>query len=130
MARNTLNPIDDMMKTQYQDITPFITKDASEIRELLHPTQHGIRSMSFAEAIVPPGVTTLRHNHIEAEEIYHITQGTGRMMLGDAEFDVRVGDSIAIAPGTPHNIRCTSEAALHILCACHPAYSDGDTELL
>ena len=29
------------MKTHYQDITAFITKDGSLIRELMHPAVHG-----------------------------------------------------------------------------------------
>jgi mannose-6-phosphate isomerase-like protein (cupin superfamily) len=118
------------MKTAYNEIPPFITKDGSTIRELLHPAHHALRAQSFAEAIVPPGATTLRHLHPASEEIYHITRGEGRMMLGDAKFTVGVGDSIAIAPGTPHNITNTGQEPLHILCACTPPYSDEDTVLL
>ena len=28
------------MKTTYQDAPPYVTKDGSEIRELLHPAAH------------------------------------------------------------------------------------------
>ena len=61
--------------TRYPDVTPYITKDGSEIRELLHPTQHAVKNQSLAEAIVPPGGKTLLHRHRLTEEIYHITQG-------------------------------------------------------
>jgi len=109
---------------------PYITKDGSEIRELLHPTQHAVAKQSLAEAVVPPGVTTLRHRHLMTEEIYHVTQGSGLMTLGDASFAVTVGDSVVIAPGMPHCIENTGTSPLHILCCCAPAYSHDDTELL
>ena len=118
------------MKTAYAEIAPFITKDGSVIRELMHPTQHGSSSMSFAEAIVKAGGTTLLHLHQSAEEIYHITQRTGRMRLGNAEFDIQCGDTVTIPPGTLHNVTNSGDQPLKILCVCHPAYADEDTELL
>lgn len=117
-------------KTALKDALPYMTKDGSEIRELLHPNQHAVRHQSLAEAVVPPGITTLRHRHALAEEIYHITQGCGLMTLGEEQFAVTVGDSIVIPPGTPHCIENTGKTALHILCCCAPAYSHEDTELL
>ena len=60
------------LKTAYASVTPFITKDGSQIRELMHPAQHGNHAQSFAEAIVAPGMKTLLHKHRVTEEIYHI----------------------------------------------------------
>ncbi|MEO8103375.1 MAG: cupin domain-containing protein [Betaproteobacteria bacterium] len=118
------------MKTAYGDIAPFITRDGSLIRELMHPTQHGAGAMSFAEATVSPGETTRLHLHQAAEEIYHLTQGSGSMRLGDAEFDICRGDTITIAPGTPHCVTNTGGEPMKILCVCHPPYADDDTRLL
>ncbi len=115
------------MKTTYTEIPPFITKDGSVIRELMHPATHGVSTMSFAEAIVEAGDTTLMHLHQRAEEIYHITSGAGTMRLGGIEFDINNGDTITIPPGTRHNVTNTGVEALKILCVCHPAYSDEDT---
>ena len=117
-------------KTAYASVTPFITKDGSQIRQLMHPAQHGNHAQSFAEAIVAPGMKTLLHKHRVTEEIYHITQGAGAMTLGVQQFAVSVGDTICIAPGTAHCIACVGEVALKILCACAPAYAHEDTELL
>jgi mannose-6-phosphate isomerase-like protein (cupin superfamily) len=108
----------------------YITKDGSIIRELLHPLSHGVVNQSLAEAVVQPGQTTTLHRHHQTEEIYHITQGSGLMTLGATQFEVGVGHSIVIAPGTPHCIENTGAVPLHILCACSPAYSHDDTELL
>ena len=118
------------MKTAYNEITSFVTKDGSEIRELMHPSTHGAGTMSFAEAIVEAGVTTLLHLHWNSEEIYHVTYGAGRMRLGKNEFDIRAGDTVVITPGTRHNVTNTGAEALKILCVCHPAYSHEDTTLL
>jgi len=118
------------MKSPYADATPYATKDGSEIRELMHPAVHGNRAQSLAEATVPPGGETLLHRHRVTEELYHVTAGAGLMTLGNETFDVRAGDTVCISPGTPHCIRNTGAAPLRILCACTPAYSHDDTELL
>lgn len=118
------------MKTRYSDISAYITKDGSEIRELLHPDHHGVRNQSLAEAIVPVGTRTLLHRHHRTEEIYHVTSGRGRMTLGLEVFDVSPGDSILIPPGTPHCIEAGGSDPLQILCCCSPAYTHEDTELL
>ncbi|MBU1363327.1 MAG: cupin domain-containing protein [Gammaproteobacteria bacterium] len=118
------------MKTSRDAISPYITKDGSEIRELLHPAHHGARNQSLAEALVPAGGTTLLHRHEVTEEIYHVTGGTGVMTLGAEKFPIGPGDSILIPPGTPHCVANTGEAALVILCCCAPAYSHEDTVLL
>ena len=117
------------MKTGYAEIEPFVTKDGSMIRELMHPGQHAPSTMSFAEASIEPGGTTLSHFHRTSEEIYHVIHGMGTMRLGETEFDIRVGDTIMIAPGTPHNVTNTGNAQLKILCVCHPPYADVDTQL-
>ena len=118
------------MKTTYSNITPFVTKDVSLIRELIHPSQHGPSAMSFAEATVEIGGITLMHFHRESEEIYHITHGMGTMRLGGAEFEIQVGDTINIPPGTPHNVTNTGGEALRIICVSCPPYSDEDTALV
>lgn len=118
------------MRSAYRSITSYQTKDGSEIRELMHPAVHGNRNQSFAEATVRPGMRTAMHRHNVTEEIYHITQGQGVMTLGDEQFAVIVGDTVCIPPGTPHCIANTGDAPLRILCACSPAYSHQDTELL
>jgi len=116
--------------TRYNDIIAFETKDGSLIRELIHPQQQNNRNQSLAEAIVHPDQTTALHKHHESEEIYFIRQGQGEMTLDQQQFDVQVGDSVCILPGTAHCIKNTGQDDLHILCCCAPAYAHHDTELL
>ena len=117
-------------KTQINSVSAYVTKDGSVIRELLHPSTSGVINQSLAEAVVQPGQTTVLHRHHLAEEIYHLTAGRGMMILDSESFEVNAGDSIVIRPGTPHCITNTGNEALHILCACSPAYSHEDTQLL
>jgi mannose-6-phosphate isomerase-like protein (cupin superfamily) len=118
------------MRTRYAEIPVYRTKDGSQIRELMHPEHHGNRAQSLAEAIVTPGQETLLHKHLRTEELYHITAGRGLMTLGDERFEVGVGDTVLIPPGTAHCVRNIGAEALHILCSCSPAYSHEDTVLL
>jgi mannose-6-phosphate isomerase-like protein (cupin superfamily) len=118
------------VKTVYTQIAAYITKDGSAIRELMHPSQHGSRNQSLAEAVVLPGHATRLHRHLATEELYHVTAGCGLMTLGDETIAVGVGDTVLIPPGTPHCIAAIGPEPLHILCCCSPAYSHDDTELL
>ena len=119
-----------IVKTACSDAPPYITKDGSEIRELMHPNLHAARNQSLAEATVPVGCETELHRHGVTEELYHITAGRGLMRLGDERFEVTVGDTVVITPGTPHAIRNIGDAPLKLLCVCSPAYAHEDTELL
>ena len=118
------------MKTRYAEIPACVTKDGSEIRELMHPSRHGNRLQSLAEATVQPGARTHLHRHAVTEELYHVSAGSGIMTLGDAGFAVGAGDTVLIPPGTPHRIEATGTEPLRILCCCSPPYSHEDTELL
>ncbi len=119
-----------VIQSQYRNVEPYITKDGSEIRELMHPNVQGNRAQSVAEAWVPAGGKTALHLHRVTEEIYHFTEGSGTMRLGAAILDVAAGDTIAIPAGTPHCVTNTGNVSMKILCTCVPAYSHDDTVLL
>ena len=118
------------LRTRIKDITAYVTRDGSEIRELMHPAAQGNMAQSLAEAIVKQGQQTHLHQHHNSEELYFITNGKGYMTLGEEQFDVIMGDTICIPPGTPHCIKNIGTEALHILCMCSPPYNHEDTELL
>jgi len=105
----------------------FITKDGSEIRELLAYRNSVIRNQSLAEARLPVGASTQQHYHPKAEEIYYITHGTGRVRIEGELRDVKAGDAIAIPPGQRHKLWNTGTETLRLLCCCAPAYEHSDT---
>jgi mannose-6-phosphate isomerase-like protein (cupin superfamily) len=109
------------------EVISFITKDGSEIRELLAHRNSAIRNQSLAEARLPAGGSTREHYHAQAEEIYLITHGTGRMRIEGEIREVRPGDAIAIPPGTRHKLWNIGPDTLRLLCCCAPGYEDADT---
>jgi mannose-6-phosphate isomerase-like protein (cupin superfamily) len=111
------------------EVPAFITKDGSEIRELLAYRNSVIRHQSLAEARIPVGGGTQEHYHPKTEEIYYITAGTGKMRIEGETRDVHVGDAIAIPPGQKHKIWNTGPETLKLLCCCAPAYEHADTIL-
>lgn len=118
-----------------KDAVPFITKDGSEIRELLAHRNSSIRQQSLAEAKVPSGCTTIPHFHPKSEEIYFILEGKGRMWMREPQgswesSEVVPGDAIAIPPGTLHAIANLEAVALRLLCCCAPGYEHADTVLV
>lgn len=110
-----------------EDVPSFITKDGSEIRELLAHRNSCIRQQSLAEARIPVGSATQEHYHIKTEEIYYITEGEARVRIEREERPVRVGDAVAIPPGHKHKIWNTGHTVLKLLCCCAPGYEHEDT---
>src|SRR5215831_13880216 len=109
------------------DVPAFLTKDGSEIRELLAHRNSSIRNQSLAEARLSAGGSTQEHYHVQSEEIYFITHGAGRIRIGDEIRDVNVGDAIAIRPGQKHKLWNTGTEPLRLLCCCAPGYEHEDT---
>src|SRR5215217_7396318 len=109
------------------EVPPFVTKDGSEIRELLAYRNSLIRNQSLAEARLPVGASTQEHYHPKAEEIYLITAGTGRIRIDGETRDLCANDAVAIPPGTRHKLWNTGAETLRLLCCCSPAYEHHDT---
>ena len=109
---------------------PFTTLDGSTIREVAGPRSLPTANQSLAEATVPAGGSTDEHYHRASEEIYHFVGGRGRMKLGEVEREVIAGDTVVIAPGTPHKLWAGADEPLVLLCCCAPPYSDVDTVIL
>lgn len=112
------------------DAAAFITKDGSEIRELLAHRNSCIRQQSLAEARIAAGLTTEAHYHPKTEEIYYILAGRGTMTIDGEHRQVGPGDAIAIPPGAVHQIKNEGPDELRLLCCCAPGYEHEDTVLV
>ena len=110
-----------------KDAAPFITKDKSEIRDILSPRNSSIRNQSLAEARVLPGKSTEEHIHPKTEEIYYVLKGKGRIRIDGEERDIRLGNAIALQPGKCHEIWNMGTTDLIFLRCCAPAYTYEDT---
>jgi len=69
------------MKTCLADIAAYITRDGSEICELMHPDHHGCREQSLAEAVVPAGTRTLLQPGVSARGYGDAGSGAVRKSL-------------------------------------------------
>jgi mannose-6-phosphate isomerase-like protein (cupin superfamily) len=112
------------------EVVAFVTKDGSEIRELLAPRNSCITNQTLAEARLGPGSSTTPHYHIRSEEIYYIVEGEAEMLVGGERNRVRPNDAIGIPPRQLHQITDTGSGVLRFLCCCSPGYDDGDTILI
>lgn len=120
-----------MHLARYEELEPYVTADGSTIREWAGPGYSPARNQSLAEATVAPGEATTAHYHREAEELYLVTAGTGRLRVGEEEREVRAGDCAVIPPGAVHKLWNTSDDEdLVVVCCCAPAYSHEDTYLV
>ncbi len=64
----------------------------------------GSRNMTVTWVDVPPGAEQRAHSHPDAEQVYVIVRGHGRMSVaGDVE-QVTEGDLVFIPPATQHGI--------------------------
>jgi len=114
----------------YSSVTPYVTKNGSEIHELMHPTVQSNKNQSLEEATISVGAKTLRDRHFVTEELNHMIDGHGLMHLGDQTFDVFAGDNIRIIPGNEHCIENIGSVNLVLLCCCSPAYAHDDPMLV
>jgi len=119
-----------VIKTPHGSAVPYVTKDGSMIRELIHPDVHGNKCQSLAEAVLPAGGRSLLHRHLRSEEIYYVLEGRGRLTVGPETLSVAPGDAVCIPPRMPHWIENTGSTPLRFLCCASPAYSHDDTRLL
>ena len=64
----------------------------------------GSRNLTVTWVDVPPGAEQRAHSHSDAEQVYVIVRGRGRMSVaGDVE-EVGEGDLVFIPPSTAHGI--------------------------
>ena len=110
----------------------YDTAELCHINELLNTDADP--QVSIARARVAPGVTTRWHRLRDIAERYVITEGRGRVEVGDLSAkDVGVGDVVLIPPACPQRITNIGSADLVFLAICTPrfvphAYEDIETD--
>jgi mannose-6-phosphate isomerase-like protein (cupin superfamily) len=85
----------------------------------------GDKKVSIARARVEPGVSTKVHHLDRVQEIYLITQGKGKVQIGDLEpSEVTEGDVVIIPPGALQKITNNGNSDLIFYCICTPAFTE------
>lgn len=66
-----------------------------------------------------PGTTEGMHTHeLEdrpKDEVYLVTEGTGRMTVGNHTYDLAPGDAVLASAGVPHDLVNTGEGTLRVI---------------
>lgn len=106
---------------------PYVTKDASLVRELVHPAFVPGAGMSLAQAEVAAGSATEWSLHTTFDEICYCLEGAGVLHVNDKTFPFFPGACHYLPKGSWHHLVATT--TLKLLCVCCPAYSHEETVL-
>ena len=121
-----------VLKTNYNKIRPYTTKDGAIIRELMHPDVHGNSNQSLAEATITQGTATALHRHKRSEEIYHFAFAIGAGWVGvaggarDACGIIRAGEGLEKPSVRSFQCACTEAGFLPRVCHHHRVCPAGD----
>ncbi len=77
--------------------------------------------------VKPDQRQSFAHRHQEAEEVYVVIGGSGRIKLDDEILDVKVMDAIRIAPGVVRSLEAGPEGLEYLAVGAH---HEGDGEIL
>jgi mannose-6-phosphate isomerase-like protein (cupin superfamily) len=80
--------------------------------DLIMDRRDGAASEAFF-VILESGEAPPLHVHEDAEQVFYVLEGEGRMTVGNDEpetVDLRVGDFVRTPPGTYHSVRCLGSA--------------------
>jgi quercetin dioxygenase-like cupin family protein len=72
---------------------------------------------------MPPGSGIPVHKHDRTEEILHVSEGSGTLVLGDQRISVERDTTIWVPPGTWHGVE-NSDEHMHIIGFVSPAGLD------
>lgn len=105
-----------------KDCQEFMAGDDTKLRELLHPDKADLKlRYSLAQAVLPPGRTSLHHS-LKTTEVYYILQGQGVMHINDETAHVSPGQAIYIPPQAVQYIENIGDIDLVFLCIVDPAW--------
>jgi mannose-6-phosphate isomerase-like protein (cupin superfamily) len=79
---------------------------------LMDAGELGSRNMSVTWLEVPAGVEQTLHSDEEAEQVYVVVRGNGRMSVAGDTGEVTEGDLILVPPATDHAIANTGDGEL------------------
>ena len=77
--------------------------------------------MSATWLEVPPGIDQELHSHEEAEQVYVVCRGSGKMTVAGDTQEVSEGDLILVPPATDHSIANEGDADLCCVSVQSPA---------
>jgi mannose-6-phosphate isomerase-like protein (cupin superfamily) len=88
---------------EFHRLRTHVLMDAGEL---------GSRNMSVTWLEVPSGVEQTLHSDEEAEQVYVVVRGQGRMSVAGDTGEIAEGDLVLVPPATDHAIANTGEGEL------------------
>ena len=79
---------------------------------LMDAGELGSRNMSVTWLVVPTGVEQTLHSDEDAEQVYVVVRGGGRMSVAGDTQEIAEGDLILVPPATDHAIANNGESEL------------------
>jgi mannose-6-phosphate isomerase-like protein (cupin superfamily) len=102
-------------------LAAFTGPDGAKIKELAGRST-GLESHSLAIITHPAGTASVAHHHAEADEIYLVWSGLGRIQLDGLTRPLAAGDVVEIRPGQRHKLWNDGPDDLVLVVTCAPAY--------
>jgi len=101
----------------------FSSPHARVIKHLAAPWTVGTSNLWAGLPIIGGGSSSNPHLHDDAEEIFYVISGSGRIKVGEEEEDIAPGSCIFIPPKTLHQLLNTGHEELRVLAVTSPPFS-------
>ncbi len=73
------------------------------------------KNLTMGYTVIYPTGKTTGHAHSDMEEVYYVTSGVGRMVIGEDDFPIKTGDAFYVPFGEHHVTYNTGNQPLVIL---------------
>ncbi len=109
------------------DKDPITALDGALIYELMNAEERKRLDVALAVGFLPAGRKAILHYHKISEELYYVTDGFGRVRVGEQYFEVKKDSMIYVPAGKVHALENGSDTEeLKVLCVSSPSYTEGD----
>jgi mannose-6-phosphate isomerase-like protein (cupin superfamily) len=109
------------MHTSSRDLAPAFRRDGLVSHVLLEPGERVESALTVTWVEVRPGDGQPLHRH-EAEQVYVLVGGRGRMRIGEESAVLTAGDMALVPGGELHGIENTGSEVLVYVSAATPAF--------
>ena len=99
----------------------FESPFARTIKHLATPWTMGTNKIWLGLTIIDPSSQSNPHRHEEAEEVFYVISGEGRIRVGESVFDVFPGSCVFAPPNQEHQLINTGSEILKIVATTSPA---------
>lgn len=85
------------------------------LKALISPDLQGSKNVSVGMTLLPSGSKSSYHAHEGEEEIWFVTSGRGKAIVGEESIPIEKDTAIYVPPGVKHQLVNTSDETLKVL---------------